>query len=117
MRRLVIALVVLSVMASTMVIGPGMPLGTSAVAPGISEASAQQPPIGGPTYCGPWQLAWYVSYSEYWYFWFWRWCYNPSLPPSETVGGGWYVDYASWRWGSYAGPGVPPGFQYNAPYS
>ena len=95
MRRLVVAVAAVAVMAATMVVGPQITVvgPSTATKLGISEASAQKP-IGVPTYCGPWQQAWYVSTSRWWYFWWWRWCYNPSLPPSVTVGGGWYIDYA-----------------------
>ena len=102
MRRLVIALVMLSVMAPTIVAPP--PVGGSSktgVGPRVSSAQVSEP--GQPTYCGPWYQAWYVSASQYWYSWSWRWCYNPS------VQGGWYVDWNSWQWGGYAGPEFPLG--------
>ena len=113
MRRLVVAVAMLSVMAATMMLGvPQSPVGggPSAVEMGISTANAQ-PVIGGPDYCGPWRYAWYVSQSGYWYMWVWRWCHNPSIPPP-----GWYVDWAGWWWGGYAGPGIGPGYQSGGPY-
>ena len=99
MRRLAITLMVVAVMVATMV-------------GGALTASAQVP--GQTVACAPWQQAWYVSYSEWWYFWTWRWCYNPSIQ------GGWYLDWVNWYWGSYeqgpgnflAGPGLAPGYQY-----
>jgi hypothetical protein len=110
-RRLVAAFVAVTVMAATMVVGPptttgGGPLTTAA---GPASASAQVP--GAPTWCGPWQLGWYVSPSYWWYFWVWRWCYNPSIQ------GGYYIDWYSWNWGGFAGPGHPPGYQYSVPES
>jgi hypothetical protein len=115
-RRLVVALAAVAVMATTMVVGPQITVVDSSTTTklGISEASAQQT-IGGPTYCGPWQQAWYVSPGGWWYFYWWRWCYNPSLPPSVTIGGGWYIDYAGWQWFGPAPPGHGPGWQYNGP--
>ncbi len=88
-RRLIIALMVVAVMAATMV-------------GGTLSAGAQVP--GQTKYCAPWQQAWYISYSGWWYFWWWRWCYNPSLQ------GAWYVDWAGWEWDGYAG--LPPGYWY-----
>ena len=110
MRRLIVTLAVLSVMAATMVVGPSATVGSpSAMEIGPASASAQT--IGGPDYCGPWREAWYVSRSEWWYFWTWRWCHNPSIPPP-----GWYVDWAGWHWDGYAGPGFRPGYHSGGPY-
>ena len=73
-----------------------------------ASASVSVSPAGArANSCGPWEQAWYVSHGGWWYSWSWRWCHNPS------VQGGWYVDWASWQWGSYAGPGYTPGFQYD----
>ncbi len=108
-RRLVVALLAVALMGATMVVGsPSMTVF------GPKEASAQQQNVGGPTYCGPWQQAWYVSRGVWWYSWSWRWCYNPSLPPDVTIGG-WYVDYAGWQWYGPAPPWLSPGFYYNGP--
>ncbi len=102
MRRLIVALIVIAVMAAT----------TGAVAAQAQQVSANaqagssQQQIVGQPYCGPWQMSWYVSSGGWWYFWWWRWCYNPSLQNP------WYVDWASWNWGGYAGPGYGTGFQY-----
>ncbi len=105
-RRLVVALMVAAVMIAMGVIGPTMMLGPTWTDP-ASSASAQVP---GQAYCAPWQTAWYVSSGLWWYAWVWRWCYNPSLQNP------WYIDWASWYWGSYAGPGYSPGYQYSVPY-
>lgn len=106
MRRLVVALMIVAVVAAMGVAGPTMPLGPTSAALPASAASAQVP--GQPT-CGPWQIAWYVSSGLWWYGWSWRWCYNPSLQNP------WYVDWASWAWGGYAGPGNTPGYKYSVP--
>ena len=98
MRRLIVALVVLSVMAVAMVAGPATQVS------GPTSASAQVP--GQTTYCGPWFEAWYISQSNWWYWWTYRWCYNPSIQ------GGWYKDWAGWQWDGYAGAGNTPGFKY-----
>ncbi|HLL38450.1 MAG TPA: hypothetical protein VK357_02150 [Rubrobacteraceae bacterium] len=106
MRRLVVALMVAAVMAAMGVVGPTMPVGTTSAAPPAS-ASAQVP---GQPVCGPWQIAWYVSSGGWWYGWSWRWCHNPSVQ-----GDPYYVDWASWAWGGYAGPDVSPGYEYSVP--
>ena len=92
-RRLVVALTVVAIMVAAMV---GGPLSASAQVPGQTVA------------CAPWGKAWYVSHSGWWYFWWWRWCYNPSLQSP------WYVDWAGWDWGPYAG--LPPGYYSGGPY-
>ena len=102
MRRLVVALMIVVVIAATGVMGPTMTLGTTWV--DTASASAQEP---GQPQCAPWQIAWYVSEGLWWYGWSWRWCYNPSLQDP------WYIDWASWAWGGYAGPGYTPGYQYS----
>lgn len=104
MRRLVVALMIVAVMAATGVVGPTMTPGTTWV--DTASASAQEP---GQPNCAPWQIAWYVSEGLWWYGWSWRWCYNPSLQNP------WYIDWASWAWGGYAGPGYTPGYQYSVP--
>jgi hypothetical protein len=115
-RRLVVALAAVAVMATTMVVGPSTTMGVGPLTTEVGPASASaQQTVGGPTYCGPWQQAWYISYSRWWYYWYWRWCYNPSLPPDVTVGGGWYIDYAGWHWYLPAPPWQGPGWQYNGP--
>ncbi len=106
MKRLVVAFIAVVVVAAMGVVaptivqapGPG-PQGTPA-----ATAHAQTP---GQPYCGPWQIAWYVSYGRYWYLWVWRWCYNPSLQYP------WYIDWYGWYWGPYAGYGYSPGYQYS----
>lgn len=105
MRRLIVALMIVVVMVATGVIGPAATLGPTWVVD-TASASAQEP--GQPT-CSPWQIAWYVSEGLWWYGWSWRWCYNPSLQNP------WYIDWASWAWGGYAGPGYTPGYQYSVP--
>jgi Domain of unknown function DUF11 len=75
----------------------------------VESATASTPP-GAPDYCGPWRYAWYVSRSGYWYYWTWRWCHNPSIPPP-----GWFVDWAGWRWDDPA-PGAAPGYHSGGPY-
>ena len=107
MRRLVVAFTVVAVMVAMGVVGPTVPLGTTGGTPPASSASAQQI-VGQPT-CEPWQIAWYVSESLWWYGWSWRWCHNPSLENP------WYVDWASWAWGGYAGPNETPGYKYSVP--
>jgi hypothetical protein len=118
-RRLVLAVVVVAVMVATVVLSPQVTLvseSSTMAKLGVSETKAYaQPNVGGPTFCGPWQQAWYVSRSGWWYFWWWRWCYNPSLPPSVTVGGGYYIDWAGWRWYGPAPPWLGPGWYYNGP--
>ena len=111
MRRLVAALVAVAVMAAMMVIGPPTPTGGGPLTTAVGPASASAQVPGAPTWCGPWQLGWYVSPSGYWYAWVWRWCYNPSIQ------GGYYIDWFSWFWGGFAGPGHPPGYQYSVPES
>ncbi len=102
MKRLVLALIVIAVMAATMgsVVAQAQTSSTQA-------GSSQQ--IVGQPHCSPWHLAWYVSPGGYWYAWWWRWCYNPSLGPNNA----WYVDWASWYWGPWAGYGYGPGYQYS----
>lgn len=104
-RRLILALTVVAVMAAALIGGPLAIVGGIQV--GAQSASAQP---GAPNYCGPYQTAWYVSSGSYWYAWVWRWCHNPSIE------GGWYVDWVNWYWGSYAGAGVTPGYKYSVPY-
>jgi hypothetical protein len=94
-RRLAITLLVVAVMAATTV-------------GGALTASAQTMP-GQTVACAPWQQAWYVSASGWWYWWNWRWCYNPSIQ------GSWYVDWAGWHWDGPASPPYAPGWQYNKP--
>ena len=92
-RRLVVVLTVVAVMAATL-------------AGGALSAGAQP---GRTVACAPWQQAWYISRSEWWYWWNWRWCYNPSLERA------WYVDWAGWEWDGYAGPGYSPGYYSGGP--
>ena len=103
-RRLVVALMIVAVMAAMGLVGPTTAIVPTSAYPHAS-ASAQEP--GQTVSCAPWQIAWYVSESLWWYGWSWRWCYNPSIQ------GSWYVDWASWAWGGYAGPGYTPGYQYS----
>lgn len=103
-RRLVLALTVVALMAGALIGGPSVSVG--GFQSGTETAAAQ---IGAPDYCGPWQIAWYVSSGGWWYGWSWRWCHNPSIQ------GGWYVDWASWAWGGPAGPGETPGYKYSVP--
>ncbi len=74
----------------------------------ICSSSGDQEP--GQSHCGPWQTGWYVSSGGWWYGWSWRWCHNPS-----EQGDPYYVDWASWAWGGYAGPDVSPGYKYSVP--
>jgi len=104
-RRLAVALMVAAVMAAMGVLGPTVAGPTSPYVP-KATAIAQEP---GQPHCAPWQIAWYVSEGLWWYGWSWRWCYNPSLQDP------WYVDWASWAWGGYAGPSYSPGYQYSVP--
>jgi len=101
-RRLVLALTVVTVMTATVIAGPATSMGGSQVSG--SDTAIAQP--GAPDFCAPWERSWYVSSGGWWYFWWWRWCHNPSIQ------GGWYVDWAGWNWWSPAPPGSPPGFQY-----
>ncbi len=94
-KRLIVVLTVVTLMVATM-------------AGGALSAGAQVP--GQTVSCAPWQRAWYVSNSEWWYWWNWRWCYNPSLQ------GAWYVDWAGWEWDGYCGPGCRPGYHSGGPY-
>ena len=73
MRRLVVTLIVIAVMAATMGSVVAQAQTSSA------QAGGSQQMVGQP-HCSPWQIAWYVSYGGYWYGWSWRWCYNPALP-------------------------------------
>jgi hypothetical protein len=101
-RRLVLALTVVAVMAGAVIAAPSAQIGGAPVlGPTVAEA---QP--GAPDFCAPWERAWYVSSGGWWYFWWWRWCHNPSIQ------GGWYVDWAGWDWWGPAPPGAPHGFQY-----
>lgn len=106
MRRLVVALVAVAVMAGAVMVG------TPATAPGdlgLGTQRAAEAQVPGQTvHCGPWRTSWYVSPSGWWYFWWWRWCYNPSIE------GGWYVDWAGWQRDGYAGTQYSAGFQYNS---
>jgi hypothetical protein len=96
-RRLIVIFVVAAFMASTMVAGVAQ-AASAQQGPGLQQGNSG--PVPGQTVsCSPWEQAWYVSYSGWWYFWWGRWCYNPSIQ------GGWYVDWASWGWDGYAGPG------------
>lgn len=92
-RRLIVAFTVVAIMVSAM-------------AGGALSAGAQTP--GQPT-CSPWEEAWYVSESGWWFEWDWRWCYNPSLERP------WYVDWAGWEWGGSAPSGETPGYKYGGP--
>jgi hypothetical protein len=105
-RRLVVALMVVVVMAATVVVGPTVALNPGGETSPVASASAQL--VGQPV-CGPWYIAWYVSRGLWWYGWSWRWCWNPSLQNP------WYVDWASWAWDGYAGPGYSPGYYYSVP--
>ncbi len=106
MRRLVVALMVAAVMAAMGLVAPTVvTVPTSAGTP-VASAIAQEP---GQPHCAPWQIAWYVSEGLWWYGWSWRWCYNPSLQNP------WYIDWASWAWGGYAGPSYSPGYHYSVP--
>ncbi len=108
-RRLILALTVVAVVAGASTVGP--PAAVGPVESGTTEAAAQP---GAPTYCGDYRTAYYVSSGGYWYAWVFRWCYNPSIQ------GGWYIDWVTWYWGSYdrgpgnflAGPSYTPGYQY-----
>ena len=104
-RRLVLALTVVAVMAGALIVGPSVMMG--GFESGTNTAVAQP---GAPDYCGPYQTSWYVSSGSWWYAWVWRWCHNPSIE------GGWYIDWVNWYWGSYAGPSYTPGYQYTVPY-
>ena len=97
MRRLVVILAVVAVVVVTMM--------GAALAASAQQANAQVP--GQTVACAPWQKAWYISYSGWWYHWNWRWCYNPSIQ------GSWYVDWAGWAWDEPATPPYSPGWQYN----
>jgi hypothetical protein len=105
-RHLVLAFTVVAVMAGLLIGGPVVTMGD--LQSGMGTAVAQ---TGAPDYCGPYQTSWYVSSGSYWYAWVWRWCHSPSIE------GGWYVDWVNWYWGSYAGPGYSPGYQYSVPYT
>jgi len=105
MRRSVVAFMVAAGMAAMGLVGPTTAIDPTSAYPPAS-ASAQEP---GQPHCAPWQIAWYVSEGLWWYGWSWRWCYNPSLQDP------WYVDWASWAWGGYAGPSFSPGYQYSVP--
>jgi len=106
-RRLIVALTIVAVMAAMGLLAPVIPLGMPGTNDARSPASAQVP--GQPT-CGPMQTAWYVSSGGWWYAWVWRWCYNASEQNP------WYVDWINWYWGDYAGLGYTPGYQYSVPY-
>lgn len=105
LRRLVVVLMVAAVMAAMGLVAPTVAMRPTLAVPPAS-AVAQEP---GQPHCAPWQIAWYVSEGLWWYGWSWRWCYNPSLQDP------WYVDWASWAWGGYAGPSYSPGYQYSVP--
>jgi hypothetical protein len=104
MRRLVVALVAVVVMATAVV--AVAPQTTQVGGFGTEAAEAQVP--GQTVHCGRWHLSWYVSDSGWWYSWWWRWCHNPSIQ------GGWYVDWAGWQRDGYAGSQYSSGFQYNS---
>ncbi len=105
MRRLVVALVTVAVMAAAMIAGfAPAPVGNAVG--NVGSAEAQVP--GQTVRCGNWHLSWYVSPAGWWYSWWWRWCYNPSIQ------GGWYVDWAGWQRDGHAGSQYSPGFQYNS---
>ncbi len=112
-RRLVLALTVVTVMAGGL-IGSPLAVGGGVVQLGGVESASAQPSVpatpGAPDYCGPYKTSWYVSSGGWWYAWVWRWCHNPSIQ------GGWYVDWTNWYWDGYAGPGYPPGYQYTVNY-
>ena len=109
-RRLILALTVVAVMAGALIGPPSLTPGGFELS---TKVAATQP--GAPNYCGDYQTAYYVSSGGYWYAWVWRWCHNPSIQ------GGWYVDWVNWYWGSYAqgpgnylaGPNYSPGYQYS----
>ncbi len=92
-RRLVLALAVVAVMAGALAAAPQATGG--GLEAGIGTAEAQP---GAPDYCGPWQQTWFVSSGGWWYFWWWRWCHNHSIQIP------WYVDWAGWEWFSPAPP-------------
>jgi hypothetical protein len=74
-------------------------------------ARSPQPTVGPPIYCGPWYQNWYVSSSgRWWYFWWWRWCYTP------WVRGGWYIDWAGWRWDGRCHRDCYPGYHFTTRY-
>ena len=106
-RRLVLALTVVAVMVGALIGAPSAIVGGPLKPLEVKSASAQP---GAPDYCGPYKTAYYVSSGGYWYAWVFRWCHNPSIQ------GGWYPDWVNWYWGSYAGPGYSPGYQYTVPY-
>ena len=136
-RRLVLALIVIAVTVATVGIGvaqaqqtdpqaqpasqdqpPASGPGTGGPGPeaqggttsqAVTQTATNQQQIVGQPTCGPWQRAWYVSRGGYWYFFWWRWCYNPSLGPQYAY----YIDWAGWNWYGPAPPGLSPGWYYN----
>ena len=64
-RRLILALTVVAVMAGALIAGPAVMVGNSTVAG--TETAVAQP--GAPDYCGPYQTSWYVSSGSWWYVW------------------------------------------------
>jgi hypothetical protein len=108
-RRLILALTVITVMAGAAILSPALDAGIVHV--GSKSAHAQP---GATIYCGDYKTAYYISSGGYWYAWVFRWCYAPSIQ------GGWYIDWVNWYWGSYdrgpgnwlAPPGLAPGYQY-----
>ncbi len=99
MRRLIVILVVAAVMAATIVGG---------IAQAANAQQGPGPDPGQTQYCGPTQQSWYISSGGWWYFWNWKWCYNPSIQ------GGWFVDWRGWGWYGPADPPYTPGYQYSA---
>jgi hypothetical protein len=74
-RRLVLALAVVALMAGALIGGPALIV--SGVNLGGAASASAQP--GAPDYCAPYQTSWYVSSGGWWYAWVWRWCHNPSI--------------------------------------
>ena len=108
-RRLIVALAVVAVMTGAFAGAPSVMVG-GIIDPAPKTAIAQP---GAPEFCGPWRQSWFVSTGGWWYYWWWRFCFNPSLPPSQTIGGGWFIDWAGWDWFGPAPPYLSPGFQYS----
>jgi hypothetical protein len=110
-RRLVLALTVVAVVAGASIGTPSLTVSGLQVSHGPELAKAQP---GATIYCGDYKTAYYISSGEYWYARVFRWCYTPSIQE------GWYIDWVNWYWGSYAqgpgyylaGPGYAPGYQY-----
>ena len=77
MRRMILVVVVVAIMAA-MLVGSGL------------SASAQMP--GETVSCSPWQQEWHQNDNGWWWYWWYRWCYNPSIQ------GAWYQDWDGWEW-------------------